>query len=193
MMADRTDSTVTIITVPRGAWIDRIVRGIAGYRCDVKRNTAIKQLGYNQFKFVMLDWNEWSNKDRPNTPYLKSTGVVWEDAYYALAPKELMEWYRAQRSIKLESLKEEKRKPQMEEKFEKQTIGDLLREYLKENITLLEKKANGKYYSSEYITNKFVKDKGYPFKASSARPIIKEVRKEHNTLEKAKIVDVDEK
>lgn len=155
MMTDRTDSTVTIITVPRGSWIDRIVRGIANYRCDVKRMPELKRIGYNAFKFVMLDWNEWSSKQVPNTPYLKTKGTVWEDAYYAMAPKELRDWYKAIRALKLESLKEQKRKPATDGKQVKENKGELVKSWLSNNLTYLEKKAGDKNYSAKFVNKKF--------------------------------------
>jgi hypothetical protein len=112
MMADRTDRTITIITVPRGAWIDRIVRGIAGYRCDVKRNIGIKRRGFSQFKFVMLEWNEFSpKKGVPNTPYIKTGNTSWEDGFGIMPPMEIYDWYEPVRSVKLEALKDVKRQP----------------------------------------------------------------------------------
>lgn len=182
MIADRTDRTFTIITVPRGTWIDRIVRGIARYRGDVKRNVGLKQLGYNELKFVILKWNEWDpNKSTPNTPYIKTRDTTWEDAYYALAPKEIRDWYRPMRRIKLEALKEEKRKPQEEKVVEKARVSQIFYDWLKlsKNSDLLEKRPNGKFFSGYYIAQEFQRqNKGWEIGESTARAIIRKARVE---------------
>lgn len=181
MIADRTDRTVTVITVPRGNWIDRIVRGIAGYRADVKRNLGIKRLGYNQFKFVMLEWNEWdTTKNTPYTPYIKTGNTDWEDGYYSMPPLELDNWYGPMRVLKLELLKIEKRKqPNIEEPEKREHVSDQFYDWLYDSPSLLEKKTNNKFYSGQYLIEEFMKNKNLEIALSTARPIIRRARIEH--------------
>jgi hypothetical protein len=65
-----------------------------------------------------------------------------------------------------------------EEDVPDQNKGDMLFDYLHDNLDLLEKRPNGKYYPSSYIVEEFLKDQGIQISETMVKTIAKKVRKE---------------
>lgn len=182
MVADRTDNTCTVITIPRMNMIDVIVRGLAQYRCDMKRNIHTKRMGFGEFQLLVLFFNPFDQK-RGTIPYQKhiKTGYTdWENYYVALPPAELRDWYDVKRDDSLKRLKEMKKnngKPQAGND-EDLNDGDAFRDWLNSNPFELAKQDNSRYQSSKTIIKHFTKDTKRMVSEGYGRGIIADVRKE---------------
>ncbi|WP_424356670.1 hypothetical protein [Methanocella sp. MCL-LM] len=182
MVADRTQNTATIITIPRAGMLDVIVRGLAQYRTDMKRNVYCKRLGFGEFTFVILFFNPFDQKKGATVAYQKyiRTGRVdWETGFVALPPKEIREMYDECRQMSLEKLMEEKRNMgKKNDDGREPTAGDQLFDWLYSNPEMLAKQDNGKYMSSKTITREFCRSTKRQVSESYARDIISSVRAE---------------
>jgi hypothetical protein len=92
--------------------------------------------------------------------------------------------YEELREKGLEDAEREKKELPESDKFtdgNSITASDRLFDWLHDNPWILEKQPNGKYCSSDYIVTEFTSNTNEQISASTARPIIKKVRRETKT------------
>jgi hypothetical protein len=105
---DRTTNAATFLTIHRLAFVDKIWRGLIGFRQDMIKTTYGKKSGVGQFKFYKLDTPETAtNPNRIWNIRLRSGDTVWDHGISSNTVPEISDVYKPRRIEAVRKLKEQ--------------------------------------------------------------------------------------
>lgn len=94
---DRPFRNETLISAQWMGMIDKIIRELAGFRIDCKRDKKARKLGYNKYKFHILDYNPYDKSNPIMNRYIHTNKVDVEDHVAGLPCEMIWDWYKVER------------------------------------------------------------------------------------------------
>jgi ribosomal protein L37AE/L43A len=114
---DRVFRGVTAFSCQWAGMIDKIIRELAGYRIDFKRDKNARAWNeLNRCKFHILDFNQYDRHNPIYTKYFHTRHMDVEDHFSGIPCEELMEWYNVYRILGAVMLKKRPKDEGEEEK-----------------------------------------------------------------------------
>ncbi len=107
---DRPFRNVTFISAQWMGMVLKIIRELAGYRIDCKRDIKARKMGYNKYKFHILDYNQYNKSNPVLNRYVHTNKMDVEDHVAGMPCEEIWDWYKEERfnaALKLKQAREE--------------------------------------------------------------------------------------
>jgi hypothetical protein len=105
---DRPFRNVTFISAQWMGMVLKIIRDLAGYRIDCKRDMYARKIGYNKYKFHILDYNQYDKSNPIMNRYVHTNKSDVEDHVSGMPCEEIWDWYKEERFNAALKLKQSK-------------------------------------------------------------------------------------